>query len=127
MTASDPVDRFAQAIEQATIPSFNGFAPDVKIDATVANWRMAMRGREAALDGFRHWYAEPGAFEDVRRSPLPHGELLEFTLTWEEQGVPHTCHQAHVLEVREGQIVADRVWCGGRWPASLLAEMAAAQ
>ncbi|MFI5269896.1 MAG: hypothetical protein ACHQ7M_21160, partial [Chloroflexota bacterium] len=62
----------------------------------------------------------------VQRTPLPSGELLEFTFTWEEKGIPHTCHQAHVLEVRDGHITADTVWCGGRWPASLLAEMAKA-
>ena len=40
--------------------------------------------------------------------------------------MPHAAHQAHVLAVREGRIVRDQVWCGGRWPASLLAEMAEA-
>jgi hypothetical protein len=32
----------------------------------------------------------------------------------------------HRLTVRDDQIVADTVFCGGRWPASLLAEMEAA-
>jgi len=31
-----------------------------------------------------------------------------------------------VLAVRDNRIVADTVFCGGRWPASLLAEMEAA-
>jgi hypothetical protein len=28
--------------------------------------------------------------------------------------------------IEDGRIVADKVWCGGRWPAALLAEMEAA-
>jgi hypothetical protein len=32
----------------------------------------------------------------------------------------------HLLTVRSGLIVADTVMCGGRWAASLLAEMEAA-
>lgn len=35
-------------------------------------------------------------------------------------------HHMHVLTVRDDLIVADTVFCGGRWPASLLAEMEAA-
>jgi hypothetical protein len=35
-------------------------------------------------------------------------------------------HHLHLLTVRDGLIVADTVFCGGRWPASLLAEMEAA-
>lgn len=37
---------------------------------------------------------------------------------------PH--NHMHRLTVRGGRIVADTVFCGGRWPASLLAEMEAA-
>jgi hypothetical protein len=40
--------------------------------------------------------------------------------------VPHAGHDLHVLTVRDARIVADTVFCGGRWPASVLAEMAAA-
>jgi hypothetical protein len=32
----------------------------------------------------------------------------------------------HRLIVRDDRIVADTVFCGGRWPASLLAEMESA-
>jgi hypothetical protein len=32
----------------------------------------------------------------------------------------------HLLTIRDGRIAADTVLCGGRWPASLLAEMEAA-
>jgi hypothetical protein len=53
-------------------------------------------------------------------------EIVEYTLSWTENGVPHAAHHMHLLTVRDDQIVADTVMCGGRWPASLLAEMEAA-
>ena len=46
----------------------------------------------------------PGVFEDLRRRDLADGELIEFTLTWQENGVTHMCHQAHILRLRDGQI-----------------------
>ena len=99
------------------------FCDDAVLDATVPNWRFAVRGGEAVSTELSKWYADPGRFEAVRRSPLPDGELVEFTLTWEEQGQPHACHQAHILRLRDGRIAADTAFCGGRWPAPLLAEM----
>jgi len=38
------------------------------------------------------WYADAGSFEELTRSPLPSGEFVEFTLRWEEGGVPHAVH-----------------------------------
>jgi hypothetical protein len=35
-------------------------------------------------------------------------------------------HHPHLLTVATCQMVADTVFCGGRWPAALLAEMEAA-
>jgi hypothetical protein len=99
----------------------------VTLDATVPNWHFVRRGRGAVQNELSGWYADPSRFESLRRSPLPDGELVEFDLAWEEGGVPHACRQAHVIALREGQIVKDTVWCGGRWPASLLAEMEEAQ
>jgi hypothetical protein len=58
---------------------------------------------------------------------VPSGELVEFTFRWLEDGVAHAVHQAHVVKVAGGRIVSDTVWCGGRWSATLLAEMADAQ
>jgi hypothetical protein len=52
--------------------------------------------------------------------------VVEYTLSWTENGVPHAAHHVHLLTVRDDRIVADTVMCGGRWPASLLAEMEAA-
>jgi hypothetical protein len=96
------------------------------LDATVPHWRFTISGEAAVRAELGRWYADPGRFEELKRTPLPHGELVEFTLRWEEAGVPHAVHQAHVVEVLGHQITSDQVWCGGRWSAGLLAEMAEA-
>jgi hypothetical protein len=124
--APTAVDRFVAAIEAGVRVGAGVFAADAVVDATVPNWRWTIRGAADIADTFAGWFADPGRFETVRRTPLPDGELLEFTLTWQENGVPHACHQAHRLTLGDGGIVEDTVFCGGRWPASLLAEMAEA-
>ncbi len=121
------IDRFCAAIVGADLGTVDVFCDDVVLDATVPNWHFVRRGHDAVRAELAHWYADPGDFEALRRTPLPAGELIEFDLTWVEGGVPHACRQAHVLELRDDRIVRDTVWCGGRWPASLLAEMEEAQ
>jgi hypothetical protein len=124
--AADCVGDFLSSIENAAMPGCTAFAEGMVLDATVPNWRFQVNGAAPVRETLAGWYADPGHFEEVRRLPMGDGELVEFTLTWEEGGVPHACHQAHHLELRDGRIVRDSVWCGGRWPASLLAEMEAA-
>jgi hypothetical protein len=119
------VDRLLAGIEAGAVPA-GIFTDDAALDATVPNWRFSVHGGEAVRHELGRWYADPGQFEDVRRSPLPDGELVEFTLGWEEQGIPHACHQAHILRLVDGLVARDTAFCGGRWPASLLAEMRAA-
>jgi ketosteroid isomerase-like protein len=121
-----PVGRYLTAIESGAMPDCDALSPDVTLDATVPNWRFTVRGDAAVRAELARWYADKAEFEELKRTPLPSGELVEFTLRWEEGGVPHAAHQAHVLEVADGRIRRDQVWCGGRWPASLLAEMAEA-
>jgi len=118
------VAQYLAAIEEAAMGACDAFGPDVTLDATVPNWRYRVQGSTAVKAELSRWYANAGTFEELKRTPLPTGELVEFTLRWEEGGVPHAVHQAHVLEVTDGWITRDQVWCGGRWPASLLAEMA---
>lgn len=103
------------------------FCDDAELDATVPNWRFTVRGGAAVRAALAGWFGIPGRFEQLRRVPLPDGELVEFLLTWEERGVPHAAHQVHLLRLREGRIAEDVAFCGGRWPAALLAEMEAAQ
>jgi len=119
-----PVERYLAAIKGAAMSTCDALSPEMTLDATVPNWRYQVQGSTAVKAELSRWYADTGAFEELKRTPLPTGELVEFTLRWEEGGVPHAVHQAHVLEVADGWITKDRVWCGGRWSATLLAEMA---
>ncbi|HKH07204.1 MAG TPA: hypothetical protein VKA65_18695 [Acidimicrobiales bacterium] len=121
------VDRFLDAIRTASIPDADVWAADARLDATVPNWRLGVEGADAIRDTYAGWFADPGRFEELRRLPVPGGELVEYTLSWEESGVPHAAHHAHVLILgRDGRIVDDHVFCGGRWNAALLAEMESA-
>ena len=121
---TDPVDRLTRAIESAAIPTADVFAPEVILDATVPHWRFRVEGASAVEAELAGWYADPGHFEELKRVDLASGALVEFVLSWEENGEPHLCHQAHILEVRDGRIIRDTAFCGGRWGAELMAEMA---
>jgi hypothetical protein len=131
MANSPVVDKFLHAIESATIPGCDVWSQDATLDATVPNWRMHVAGADAIRAEYSRWFGDPGHFDDLRRVPVADGEdgaseLIEYTLSWQENGVPHAAHHMHLLTVRDDHIVADTVFCGGRWPASLLAEMEAA-
>jgi hypothetical protein len=123
---TNPVDRFLEAIEAATIPACDAWAADAFVDATVPGWRFTMPDADAIRAEYAKWFAFPGQFENLEREPIGDGELVEYVVTWEEQGVPHAAHHMHKLRVEDGVIVSDTVMCGGRWPAALLAEMEAA-
>jgi hypothetical protein len=134
MTSTPAVERFLHAIESATIPACDAWSADATLDATVPNWRLHASGADAIRAEYARWFADPGHFDELRHYPVggpddtPGGasDLVEYTLSWSENGVPHAAHHMHLLTVRNGVIVADTVMCGGRWAASLLAEMEAA-
>ena len=103
------------------------WAEDAVLDAVLPNWRITVRGGPSIERQLEAWFRDPGTFEELCRHPIPGGEVVEFTLTWDECGVPHAARQAHVLKLDAvGHIIHGAMWCGGRWSASLLAEMAAA-
>lgn len=120
---TSPVDQFLEAVRTASIDDCDAWSPDARLDATVPNWRFQQRGADAIRETYRGWFADPGEFAELRRHPVPGGEVVTYLLTWREHGVPHSAHHQHLLEVAGGRIVADTVFCGGRWPASLMAEM----
>ena len=130
MTHSKAIEEFLNAIATATIPACDAWSADAKLDATVPNWRFHVSGADAIRTEYARWFADPGQFGELRRYPLDPGEgpseVVEYTFSWTENGVPHAVHHVHLLTVRDDRIVADTVMCGGRWPASLLAEMEAA-
>jgi hypothetical protein len=120
------IDSFLGAVERGDIASCSAWTSDVVLDATVPNWRFRVEGPDALRAEYSGWFADPGHFEELRRMPVPDGEVVQYLLSWVENGVPHAAHHLHVLELRDGLIAVDTVLCGGRWPASLMAEMAAA-
>lgn len=122
-----PLERLYEAVELGLPIDTGLFSDDVVFDATVPMWRYRTRGASATAAELGRWFADAGRFEAFQRIALPTGALVEFTLTWEERGVPHACHQSHRLEFgADGRIRAITAFCGGRWPAKLLAEMARA-
>jgi hypothetical protein len=133
MANTPVIEKFLQAIETATIPGCDVWSADATLDATVPNWRLHAAGAGAIQAEYARWFADPGHFDELRRYTVQDGtagggstEVVEYTLSWTENGVPHAGHHLHLLTVRDDRIVADMVFCGGRWPAALLAEMEAA-
>jgi hypothetical protein len=125
-SGTGPVDRFLHAVSTATIDDCDAWTDDVVLDATVPHWRFHRNGADEVRATYREWFADPATFESLRRMPVDDGEVVQYTLTWVEDGVPHAAHHVHILGVREDRITSDTVVCGGRWPAALLAEMEAA-
>jgi len=118
------IDRFLAAVTSASIPSADDvWSADAVLDATVPNWRMTINGADGIRAEFAKWYADKGEYEQLDQMPIPGGSIVRFLLTWTEHGIPHATHEAHFLQIRDDRIVAHQVWCGGRWPADLMAEM----
>jgi hypothetical protein len=128
MSQQPAIERFLTAVQTATIASCDAWSADATLDATVPNWRLHASGPDAIRAEYARWFADPGHFDELRRHRVDDGsaEVVEYTLSWSENGVPHAAHHMHLLQVRGDRIVADTVMCGGRWPATLLAEMEAA-
>jgi hypothetical protein len=125
--AQDTVDRFLEAVAAGTGVPADLFTPDAVIDATVPGWRFAERGADVLANRYSGWFADQAAFEELERLPIGGGEVVTYLLTWVERGVPHAAHHCHVLRLApDGRIASDRFFCGGRWDATLLADMAAA-
>jgi hypothetical protein len=123
---SSAIEKFLTAVESAAILECDAWAQDCVLDATVPNWRFHRRGADAIRREYSRWFADPGHFEHLRRCPVEGGEVVQYLLSWTEQGVPHAAHHMHLLKVRDDHILSDTVLCGGRWTAALLAEMEAA-
>lgn len=124
-TTTTAVDRLL-AVVVGGQPGSDLFTETAELDATVPGWRFSVIGN-AICDQFAQWFADPGELEEMERHPTPDGEVLTYTVTWVEAGVPHAAHHVHVLSIADDRITRDQFWCGGRWPAPLLAEMEAAR
>ena len=122
----DPIRTFLEAIQAGSIDECAVWTNDVQLDATVPNWRFHRHGQDALRAEYRRWFAHPGRFDSVRRMPIDGGEVVEYDLRWEEDFVPHGAHHVHILRLDGDLIASDTLICGGRWAASLLADMEAA-
>lgn len=126
-TTTAGVDGFLAAITAGHVPAAL-YTDDATLDAVVPNWRFDVTGAAAVAAEYGRWFAAPGRVTELRRRPTTGGEVVAYTLEWEEGGVGHTARHVHVLDLAaDGRIAADQVWCGGRWPAELVAQMTAAR
>lgn len=127
-TTSATIDRLLDAVRSGAGVPPSLFAPGVELDATVPGWRFRRRGPAAVAAQYIEWFADPATFEELERDEFPGGAVVTYLLAWEEGGVPHAGRHCHVLRFDdEGRIALDRFFCGGRWDAALLAEMAEAR
>lgn len=121
------IDAFLDAVLSGSGIPGDLYARDAVLDATVPRWRFEKLGPTDIVEEYAKWFADPGQFEELDRQPTRNGEVVSYTLTWEEDGEPHAARHCHVLILDEhGRISRDTVWCGGRWGAQLLADMGAA-
>jgi hypothetical protein len=123
----NPIDLFLAEITEGAGISTDNWTPDARLDATVPDWRFELAGAEAVATQLSGWYDAPTTIDREVRRELPGGEAIELELSWVEDGIPHAAHQLHLITVDRDRISRDTVFCGGRWPASLLAEMEAAR
>jgi hypothetical protein len=121
------IDQLISAIASGDGIPAHLYADDAVLDATVPNWRWTTKGSDAISATYATWFADPAEFAELHRQPVAGGEVIRYLLTWEEQGVPHAAHHCHLLLTdAAGRIASETVFCGGRWDAELLAEMAGA-
>lgn len=124
-TTTTVVDRLLDVVTGGE-PGADIFTESAELDTTSPGWRFSVTG-DAVLAQLAAWFGNPGELEELERHPTPTGEVVVFTVTWVEGGVPHAARQVHVLTIEGDRITRDRLWCGGRWPAPLLAEMESAR
>jgi hypothetical protein len=124
--SDNPVDHFLEAVRTAGFADTDVFADDAVSDSTPPNWRLQVRGAADVRAQYAKWFDHPSEIIELRRTPLPDGELLEYTRAWTQDGVPHRAHHIHRLTVAGGRIVEDAHWCGGRWAEPLVKEIEAA-
>ena len=126
-TTTTAVDRLLAVVVGARPAGEDIYAADAELHAVVPGWRFSVTGVERISQELAGWFGHPGTLEELERHPTATGEVLTYTVTWEEKGVPHAARHVHVLTVTDDRIVREQVWCGGRWPAPLLAQMEAAR
>ena len=124
---TDAVSRFLEAVTAGTGVPQDVFTDDAVLDATIPGFRFAQHGPEHVAGQLSSWFADPGAFTDLERTPLGDGrELVRFLLTWQEAGDEWAAHQSHLVQLDGERIRSIEMFCGGRWNSARQAEIAAA-
>lgn len=121
-TTTTAVDGFLADVRHGSISPAH-YAPHAVLDAVVPGWRLTAAGPDAIAREYGGWFRHPARLTDLRRLRTATGEVVEYTVGWTEDGVGHTGRHVHVIDLDDGRIVADHVWCGGRWPADLVERM----
>jgi hypothetical protein len=122
-------DRLLHAVANPGTSVEDVYASDAVFDATVPGWRFAVHTASSIGYQYAEWFRAEATFDELERHVTPTGEVVEYTIAWEEDGVPHAAHHVHVLTIdpTADRITTDRMWCGGRWPAPVLAQIEAAR
>lgn len=125
---SPTVERFLAAIVRGAGVPPDLLAPEATLDATMPGWRFEVTGRDAVARQYDIWFATPATFEELERYATETGEVATYLLAWVEAGTPYAAHHCHLLSLDgDGRITRDLFFCGGRWDAARLAEMAVAE
>jgi hypothetical protein len=121
------IDKFLSAVVSGDGIPEDIYSDGAVLDATVPGWRFTARGAPDIAATYAGWFADPATFDELDRHPVDGGEIVRYFLTWTQNGVPHGAHHVHLLTTdASGRISSDTVFCGGRWDATLLAQMAEA-
>jgi hypothetical protein len=130
MTQSSAVDRLLDLIAAGRGGDAAGlYAPEAVLDATVPGWRFQKHGGAAIAGVWAGWFDAPGELQELERVATPDGEVVSYLQTAVDEGAPFAAHHCHVLALdpASGLVRRHLVWCGGRWSADLIEEMAQAQ
>ena len=119
------VDRFLDGIRAGRLPD-DLYAPDAVLDATVPGWRFQAQGAVPIRAEYQGWFFVPSELLSLERHAFDGGEVVRYLQQAELDGVTYLVHHAHVLKVDDDRIVADTVFCGGRWGPEAVAQMGAA-
>ena len=116
------IDRFLDVVRTGRVTP-DLYADDARLDATTPGWRFQANGPVPIAAEYQGWFAGPSVIETLERLPFDGGEVVRYLHTLEVGGKQHAAHHVHIIKVRGEQIVADTVFCGGRWAPEVLAEM----
>src|SRR5271169_677496 len=94
MSSAPAIEKFLNAIQTASIADCDAWSADATLDATVPNWRLHAAGADAIRAEYARWFADQAHFDELHRYPVGDGSselieytLIEYTLSWQENGV----------------------------------------